>query len=112
MSIDKFLGEKYDRRDNNCLHFACRAWKDLTGDSRLDLVVEGNMSSIRGAIRKFRQVVGPTESPSVVLMKNRLGEEHVGICYRKRLLHLTDGGASFFDIEFATPQFSDLRYFQ
>jgi hypothetical protein len=112
MSIDSFLGEKYDRRHNNCLHFAARAWAHLTGDMRLLEAREADLSSLKSAMRNYRRVEGATVEPSIALMLNLNGEEHIGVCVRRRLLHLAPDGAQFFPIEVAAAMYSKLRFYQ
>ena len=110
--IDHLLGERYHRQANNCLHFTARAWEYLTGDTRLRALQEGDMASMRSVLRAFRQVDGPTVEPAVMVMEYPYGDTHMGVCYQRRLLQLTQKGASFFDIHIAQIMYRHLRYYQ
>lgn len=112
MSIDVLLGQVYDRKTNNCLHFAASAWAHLTGDGRLSQVREADLSDVRTIMRGFRRVAGPTRLPSIVLMDSSSGEAHVGICMRRRLLHLCERGAEFLPVECYQGVYSDMRFYQ
>lgn len=111
MSIDAFLAEKYDRRINNCLHFAAAAWERLTGDRGLAAVREDDIAGLRGVMRRYLLVTGPTAAPSIVLMDTLGGEPHIGVCYRRRLLHLTESGASNFPFDVATATYRNPRFY-
>ena len=112
MTFDDLFQQEYDRRRNNCLHFTALAWKFLTGDDRLDTIKEHAFHEWRGIMRKFTRQPGVTESPSVALMETVDGREHIGICYRRRLLHLTASGVQFFPVEAYAGDFVNLRFYQ
>lgn len=112
MSVDALLGEIYDRKTNNCLHFAATAWVQLTGDGRLSLVREAALSDVRTIMRGFRRVPGPTREPSIALMETHSGEAHIGICMRRRLLHLCERGAEFLPVECYQGVYSGMRFYQ
>jgi len=111
-SIDCLLDREYDEEAYNCRHFAGEAWELLTGDSRLREVNERNMrpGATAALFRGLKRVVGPTEAPSIVLMDNLKGEPHVGICYRRRLLHLNCEGPQFVLFDAALPLYRNLRF--
>lgn len=111
-SVDGLLVEVYDRKTNNCLHFAARVWTHLTGDERLTLVREAALSDVRTIMRGFRRVSGPTREPSIALMETHGGEAHIGICMRRRLLHLCERGAEFLPVECYRGVYSDMRFYQ
>lgn len=112
MSIDALLAEKYQRRSNNCLHFAAKAWEHLTGDARLREVRENDIIGLRGIMREYRRVPGPTVEPSIVLLDDSFGDQHMGVCVNRRLLHLTDTGAQLAFFDTLVYSYKHMRFFQ
>src|SRR5690606_11981272 len=94
MSIDKFLYMEYDREKYNCLHFSAEVWNHLTGDVRLLQVDDKQFRAgeIANLFRGMKRVSGPTVSPSLVLMVNLEGENHIGVCNLRRLIHINAQG--------------------
>lgn len=113
MSIDFLLSREYDRKKYNCLHFAADAWEHLTGDPRLHLVEERNFRAGRivDLFRGMRRQSGPTVEPSIVLMEALDEELHIGICLRRRLLHINEGGVQFFLVEAMSPIYRNMRFY-
>ncbi len=113
MSIDFLLSREYDRSSYHCLHFAAEAWEHLTGDSRLREVDEHQFKAgrIAALFRGLRRQSGPTVSPSIALMETLSGEDHIGVCIRRRLLHINEGGAQFLLIEALAAQYRNLRFY-
>lgn len=112
MSIDALLAEKYQRRANNCLHFAAKAWEHLTGDARLRQVQENDITGLRGIMRHYERVAGPTVEPSIVLMDDSFGAQHIGVCVNRRLLHLTDTGAQLAFFDTLVYSYTHMRFFR
>lgn len=112
MSIDVLLAEKYERRSNNCLHFAAKAWEHLTGDSRLRQAQEEDIRALRGLMRQYERVSGPTVEPSIVLMDDAFGDEHMGVCFKRRLLHLTDHGVQLAFFDTLAYSYTHMRFFR
>lgn len=113
MSIDFLLSREYDRKTYNCLHFAADAWEHLTGDGRVHQVDEQDFHAghISVLFRDMRRQGGPTVQPSVVLMETLLGDAHIGVCMRRRLLHLYEGGAQFLLVEALMPLYRNMRFY-
>lgn len=66
----------------------------------------------RGILRQFTRVEGPTDRPSVAVMDTCEGDEHIAVCYRYRLLHLTERGVENFPIEAYAGQYVNMRFYQ
>jgi len=113
MSIDFLLSREYDRKSYNCLHFAADAWEHLTGDPRVHQVDEHDFHAGRmwALFRDMRRQSGPTVLPSIVLMETLLGDVHIGVCVRRRLLHLYEGGPQFLLVEALTPMYRNMRFY-
>lgn len=112
MTFDDLFSEEYDRKRNNCLHFVALAWKFLTGDSRLDTITEHEFHRWRGVMRQFVRCDRPTYEPSVALMETAEGEEHIGVCYRYRLLHLGVNGVRCFPVDAYAGDFTNMRFYK
>lgn len=113
MSIDFLLDREYDRKSYNCLHFAAEAWEYLTGDARLKQVKEHDfrVGKMVQMFRGMRRQPSPTEAPSLVLMDAPDGELHIGVCFRRRLLHINEDGAQFFLVEAMTAMYRNMRFY-
>lgn len=113
MSIDYLLAREYDRKKYNCLHFAAEAWEHLTGDRRLQLVDEHDLrvGKLVALFRGMCRQPGPTEPPSIVLMNAPDDELHIGICVRRRLLHINEGGPQFLLIEALAATYRNMRFY-
>ena len=112
-SIDCLLDREYDETNYNCRHFAGDAWEFLTGDDRLRRVNERDMKAGATAalFRGLKRVNGPTDAPSIVLMDNLNGDSHLGVCYQRRLLHLTESAPQFVPMDAVTPMYRNLRFY-
>lgn len=113
MSIDYLLSREYDRKSYNCLHFAADAWEHLTGDRRVHQVDEHDLHAGRMSVlfRGMRRQGGPTVQPSIVLMETLLDDAHIGVCMRRRLLHLNEGGPQFLMIEALALSYKNMRFY-
>ncbi|OZI74591.1 hypothetical protein [Bordetella genomosp. 12] len=110
--IDDLLERQYDRKAYNCLHFAAEVWERLTGDAALRSVREedfraGGMAAV---FRRYRRVPGPTAEPSVVLMETLSGEAHIGVCWRRRLLHINEIGPQFLPLDAVAVLYRNMRF--
>lgn len=102
----------YDRKFNNCMHFSARMWQQLTGDESLLIVAADGIVAARGLMRHYQRVQGPTVAPSIVLMDAVPDGLHIGICVRRRLLHLNADGVQFMLADAALPAYSNVRFYQ
>ncbi len=114
MTIDSLMDREYDREKFHCLHFSSEAWELITGDASLTAVREADLQSLamRAVFRQYRRVAGPTDTPSLVLMENLSGEQHMGVCLHHRLLHLVHTGPQFLPFDAITPLYRNLRFYQ
>ena len=113
MSIDALLDRAYDRRHYNCLHYAGDCWLHLTGDERLSRVRESGLRS-QGLVALFRGMTRgrqATIAPSIALMETLEGELHIGVCWRRRLLHITEAGCQFLPIEALSSLYKNMRFY-
>lgn len=113
MSIDILMDKEYSQDFYNCLHFAADAWELLTGDRRLHGVDHKNfrVGKISALFRGMRRVNGPTEVPSLCLMDDLFEDVHVGVCFRRKLLHLMKEGPMYMHMDAFLPRFRRIRYY-
>ncbi|ADP17333.1 hypothetical protein AXYL_04013 [Achromobacter xylosoxidans A8] len=113
MSIDFLLSREYDRQAYNCLHFSAEAWEYLTGDRRLHLVEERAFRAGRVVeiFRGLRRQADPTVAPSIALMDAPDGQLHMGVCLRRRLLHINESGPQFFLVEAISATYRNMRFY-
>ncbi len=113
-TIDHLLEREYDRKTYNCRHFAAEAWELLTGDTRLHDIDETDLQAgqLRTLFRAYRRVDGPTDTPTIVLMENLRGELHIGVCRRRRLLHLGEDGALNLPFDASLYTYRNFRFYQ
>lgn len=113
MSIDTLLSREFDRKTYNCLHFAGECWAHLTGDRRLQCVREAAIEDqcLTELFRGFRKYSEPTEQPSITLMDTLDGKTHMGVCYRRRLLHINEAGCQFLPVDAFTSMYKNMRFY-
>ncbi len=113
MSIDVLLDREYDRWSYNCLHFAGDCWAHLTGDDRLSRVRESHLAE-QGLVSLFRGMTRSKEAtaqPSIVLMETLEGRLHIGVCWRRRLLHINEAGCQFLPVEALDALYKNMRFY-
>jgi hypothetical protein len=113
LCLDDLLDQEYDRETNNCLHYAGLVWERLTGDSRLRQIREDDFRAgkLAALFRGFKRVQGPTVEPSIVLMVNLDGDQHVGICWQKRLAHMPRSGPEFLPFDATQALYRNQRFY-
>lgn len=114
MSIDPLLDRVYNRRTYNCFHFAADAWRHITGEDTLDAVFYHSFgrNDLVNMFKHVRRVPGPTVGASIVLMENRIGDRHIGICYQGRLLHLSEQGVQYMPFDAYVVFYRNMRFYQ
>lgn len=114
ISVDGYLGRRYDRTEYNCLHFARDVWRDLTGvdiTTRLEgLLSPQNRHPTRRHLRNFQLLQAPRD-PCLVLMVRHRAAPHLGVYLRGRVLHIHDLGVEFLPVDVASRGFQNVRYY-
>jgi hypothetical protein len=114
ISIDSYLGRRFDRERYNCLHFTCEVWLALTRvDITEKLAAVLNPSKrvpSRKLFRGFTQLDKP-QSPCLVFMQRAHCAPHIGIYFRGKVLHLHEMGVEFQPVEVAMRGFTGVRYY-
>lgn len=116
MSIDIYMGRRYDRRSYNCGHFVADVWMDLTGvdigPAMSGLVKPtGQGQAILAHLRAFKRITKPI-SPCIAMLSPPRGQPHVGIFLRGRILHITESGVHFDHIDVACMGFNHARFYE
>jgi len=114
VSIDELLSREFDRSTYNCLHYSADCWEFLTGDDRLKKVREDAIEgqSLAQIFREFRKCIEATVAPSIALMDTLDGKTHMGVCYRRRLLHINEAGCQFLPVDAFSSMYKNMRFYQ
>ncbi len=115
MSIDCYLGRRYNNRSYNCLHFARDVWYDLTGVDITDRL-SGLFNPIDRIVKRenlatFTRLDSPVD-PCLVLMQRPRVDAHIGVFIRGKVLHIQPTGVQFVPLEFASRGFKTVRYYR
>lgn len=100
MSLDEFLGRRYNFDKYNCGHFVAEVWQHLTGENIDELCksfVQSDSETYFKLFKQRRKLRAP-ESPCVVFLQAPKLLPHAGIYVDNRVLHLTENGAKFDDL--------------
>lgn len=115
-SVDPYLSRVYRKRVYTCIEFTRDAWLDMTGDDLAErLPILGVRSEERritpSNLRGFRRLEKPI-SPCIVVMRRPRSVPHMAIYLRRRILQLSEAGASFLSPEFACLGFKTVCYYR
>lgn len=113
---EKFLGRKYHKEHYNCAHFLADVWLEITGvDIKAQLtgfLLKPSDRFVTPDIRRsFRRIEKP-ESPCIVLMQRKNHESHVGVFWKRKILHMNESGAHYHDPCVALFGFTKVGYYQ
>ena len=115
MSIDIFLEKQYNEDSYNCAHFVTEVWKELTGEdisSKMDgfLLPPSDRYTRLEKRKAFRRIENPL-TPCIVLLQGRKQTPHVGIFFKRRVLHITKRGVQYMPLEIARVGFKSVRFY-
>lgn len=115
-SIDPLLDRRFDRNYYQCAHFTDEAWGHLTeGDLKpaikgLLLPVDEKYVDVAAMYRFFKNIAKPI-TPSVVFMFRDGISPHLGVFWKRRILHLTESGVRYETPDIASLGFTKVRYY-
>lgn len=115
MSIDRFLGRKYNKQAYNCAHLVAEVWQAETGidiaHKLAGFLRPPRERSVAFELRRaFRRLEAP-QSPCIVLMTRPHSVPHVGIYLRGKVLHIHEVGVEYQPIDVATRGFNTVRFY-
>jgi len=114
VTVDKWLGKKYDAKNYDCLDWVCDVWLDETGEdlrARLEKFL-GHDRKVTPAIRKgFKRLKKPS-SPCIVVMTRKGIDPHIGVFLRGKLGHLHSTGPEFLPVDLASRGFTSVTFYQ
>lgn len=115
MNIDHLFSRRYHIDNYNCVHFLCEAWQamfgeDLSGRMQAFLVAINDIKPSREAMQQFKRLKEPI-SPCIVLFKDSKSS-HVGLFYRRKVLHITRNGVQRVPLDIAKVGFKHVRFYQ
>lgn len=111
--LDRVPGPNY-----NCLDFVNEAWTHLFGTSdiiqRLEALSSGVHSSqgrvILSAVRGFVKLDTPVDPCFVVFQRMKM-QPHIGIYYKRRVLHLKETGVEFQPLKITKRYFKKIGFY-
>lgn len=109
------MERRYDAKEYNCAHFVCDVWKDLKGESIAE-VMRGFLCgrTSRAAILSDLKKVSLLEKPTdlcLVFFQGIRGKNHVGVWFKKKVLHIEPGGVKYQPLEVVSIGFKKVRFF-
>ncbi|MDP7899666.1 hypothetical protein QWI44_03005 [Acinetobacter pittii] len=116
-SIDHLLNRHYDPENYHCVHYVIEAAKDIFGldysESFIGLTgsLHETLKTSRNTAVKNRRIDHPIDG-SIVLMTNHNQSSHVGIFYCGRVLHLTELGVHYLNIQVLKKFYKRIRYYE
>jgi hypothetical protein len=116
LNVDAYLDRRFDRLAMNCWHLVEDAWLELTGEV-LGLRTAENMlraaiaGTYDGEIPRFARLDSPAD-PCIVLMRSPGAIPHVGVYHKRRVLQMTQRGASFVPLATATSGYADVGFYR
>lgn len=116
LSVDLYLARKFDLARQNCWHLVRDAWLEMTGVDLGDrtparITAAALCGRFDSDVPAFRQLPGP-QDPCIVLMRSPGAVPHVGIYHKRRILQMTQRGASFVPLESATSGYRDVGFYR
>jgi hypothetical protein len=108
LQIDPYLARVYDPLTYDCWAMFREAWLELTG---VDVGPRpGTLAATMAVWRHFRPLAVPI-SPAAVLMRQRGSVAHVGLFWRRRVLHIGPAGGRYDRLHDATLGFDQVGFY-
>jgi len=116
LNVDPYLSRRFDLAAQNCWHLVRDGWLELTGIDLGDrtpvrITTAALLGKFDTDVPAFRKIEKP-ESPCIVLMRSPGVIPHVGIFYKRRVLQMTQRGASYVPLENATSGYSEVGFYK
>lgn len=116
MNVDHLFSRRYHIDHYNCVHFLCEAWQAMFNEDLSDrlkgfLRAVSDKQFIRADIRTFKRIAQPAD-PCIVLFQAPHQSPHVGLFYRRKVLHITPQGVQRVPLSIAAMGFSRVRFYQ
>ncbi|HGE6783749.1 TPA: hypothetical protein ACGBZH_001024 [Acinetobacter baumannii] len=116
-SIDCLLDRQYDPQHYHCVHFLLEAAQYLFNQDYsssfigLTVSLHETLKTSRHTVVKNRRTDHPIDG-SIVLMTNQNQSSHVGLFYCGRVLHLTELGVHYLNIQVLKKFYKRIRYYE
>lgn len=116
LSVDSYLGRRFNLARYNCWHLVRDGWLELTGLDLGDRTPERiSTAALIGRfdndVPEFEQLADPA-SPCIILMQQAGAVPHVGLFYRGKVLQMTAGGASYLPLDTATRGYGLISFYR
>ena len=109
--------KKYNVLNYHCVHFVIDAAKSLFNSDYSNSFI-GLTGALNQAINASRQTVVRNKRLSepkhgcIILMRNALGDNHVGIFYNGKVLHLSENGVQYVSIRTLKTYYTRFKYYE
>ena len=116
-SIDCLLDRNYDPQHYHCVHFLLEAAQYLFNQDYSSSFIgltgslHETLKTSRHTVVKNRRIDHPIDG-SIVLMTNQNQSSHVGLFYCGRVLHLTELGVHYLNIQVLKKFYKRIRYYE
>ncbi|AZP30389.1 MULTISPECIES: hypothetical protein [Acinetobacter calcoaceticus/baumannii complex] len=116
-SIDCLLDRHYDPQHYHCVHFLLEAAQYLFNQDYSSSFIgltgslHETLKTSRHTVVKNRRIDHPIDG-SIVLMTNQNQSSHVGLFYCGRVLHLTELGVHYLNIQVLKKFYKRIRYYE
>ncbi|MBK0410110.1 hypothetical protein [Acinetobacter pittii] len=116
-SIDCLLDRHYDPQHYHCVHFLLEAAQYLFNQDYSSSFIgltgslHETLKTSRNTAVKNRRIDHPIDG-SIVLMTNQNQSSHVGLFYCGRVLHLTELGVHYLNIQVLKKFYKRIRYYE
>ncbi|MGQ0914693.1 hypothetical protein ACT40M_15390 [Acinetobacter baumannii] len=116
-SIDCLLDRQYDPQHYHCVHFLLEAAQYLFNQDYSSSFIgltgslHETLKTSRHTVVKNRRIDHPIDG-SIVLMTNQNQSSHVGLFYCGRVLHLTELGVHYLNIQVLKKFYKRIRYYE
>ncbi|TPT62745.1 hypothetical protein [Acinetobacter baumannii] len=116
-SIDCLLDRHYDPQHYHCVHFLLEAAEYLFNQDYSSSFIgltgslHETLKTSRNTVIKNRKLEKPIDG-SIVLMTNQNQSSHVGLFYCGRVLHLTELGVHYLNIQVLKKFYKRIRYYE
>lgn len=116
-SIDCLLDRHYDPQQYHCVHFLLEAAQYLFNQDYSSSFIgltgslHETLKTSRHTVVKNRRIDHPIDG-SIVLMTNHNQSSHVGLFYCGRVLHLTELGVHYLNIQVLKKFYKRIRYYE
>lgn len=115
MSIESLYNKQYNENNYNCAHFVRDAWLILKGEELstglAGLLAGPRMREVSAHSLAAFEALSDPQSPCLALFRAFGRDPHVGIWLNGKVLHLTENGVNYIQLEDVMVCFNQVRFY-